>query len=74
MNKKRGQALVEFVIILPIFLFFLFAIIDFGKIISLKNQLESEMDEIIEEYKNDLPYKEITDNLNKNNKNARLEI
>ena len=56
MNKKRGQALVEFVVILPIFIFFLFAMIDFGKMIFIKNQLESEMDEVIEEYKNELSF------------------
>lgn len=74
MNKKRGQALVEFVVILPIFIFFLFAMIDFGKMIFIKNQLESEMDEVIEEYKNELSFGEITTNLNKNDKTARLEM
>ncbi len=40
MNRK-GQALVEFVLILPIFILFLFAIVDFGMIISKKNELEN---------------------------------
>ena len=31
MNNK-GQALIEFVLILPVFLFILFAVIDFGMI------------------------------------------
>lgn len=40
MNKK-GQALVEFVLILPVFILMLFVIIDFGFIISKKNELEN---------------------------------
>ena len=41
MKSNRGQALVEFVIILPVTLILLFAIIDFGRVISLKSNLES---------------------------------
>lgn len=41
MKSNRGQALVEFVIILPITLILLFAIIDFGRVISVKSSLES---------------------------------
>ena len=40
MNRK-GQALVEFVLILPIFLLILFAVVDFGMILSKKNELEN---------------------------------
>lgn len=40
MNRK-GQALVEFVLILPIFLLILFAVVDFGMIFSKKNELEN---------------------------------
>lgn len=51
MNRK-GQALIEFVLILPIFLFILFAIIDFGIIFSTKNNLENDSSDIIDLYKN----------------------
>lgn len=51
MNNK-GQALVEFVIILPIFIMILFAIIDFGMIINKKNDLENKSTDIIEMIKN----------------------
>ena len=47
MNRK-GQALVEFVLILPILIFILFAIIDFGTIFSTKNSLEGDSADIIE--------------------------
>ena len=44
--NKRGQALVEFVIILPILLLIIFAFIDFGRIIVCKNHLEGVMSEV----------------------------
>ena len=50
MNNK-GQALVEFVLILPIFIFLLFAVYDFGMIFSTKNNLESTSSDIISLYK-----------------------
>lgn len=51
MNNK-GQALVEFVIILPIFIMILFLVIDFGMIINKKNELENKSTDIIEMIKN----------------------
>ena len=45
MNKK-GQALVEFIIILPVFLMLLLAVFDYAKIIQTKMDLES----VIEDY------------------------
>lgn len=46
MNRK-GQALVEFVLILPVFILILFAIIDFGTILSKKNELENKSVDIV---------------------------
>lgn len=51
MNRK-GQALVEFVLILPIFLLILFAIVDFGIIINKKNQLENSSVDIVSMIRN----------------------
>lgn len=51
MNRK-GQALVEFVLILPIFLLILFAVVDFGMILSKKNELENVSVDIIAMLKN----------------------
>ena len=48
--NRAGQALVEFVIILPIFIFMIFAVIDLGKILYFQNNLESKMDEVITYY------------------------
>ena len=47
MNKK-GQALVEFVIVLPILILLIFAMFDIGKIIMTKNHLENKMTECID--------------------------
>ncbi len=41
MKSSKGQALIEFVIILPVFLMLIFAIIDFGRVIYEKNMLEN---------------------------------
>lgn len=46
MNRK-GQALVEFVLILPVFLMILFAIVDFGNLLYRKNQLENDSTDIV---------------------------
>ena len=51
MNRK-GQALVEFVLILPIFIFILFAVIDFGMILNKKNELENVSIDIVSMIKN----------------------
>lgn len=58
MNRK-GQALIEFVLILPVFLFILFAIIDFGVIFSTTNNLESDSADIIELFKNGTSLEEL---------------
>jgi hypothetical protein len=65
-NKTNtGQALVEFVIILPIFIFMIFSCLDLGKILYYKNNLESKMDDVITLYKdnkNDSEIKEFIGN------------
>ena len=48
--KKRGQALVEFIIILPIFLIIFLAVLDISKISLSKISLENRLSEIIESY------------------------
>lgn len=58
MNNK-GQALVEFVLILPVFILILFIIIDFGMIINVKNKLENNSFDIVEFVKNDKTEEEI---------------
>lgn len=45
--NKRGQALVEFIIILPIFILLMLAVFDYVRIIETKMKLESTMEDVI---------------------------
>ena len=58
MNKK-GQALVEFVLILPVLIFVIFAFIDVSRLMIMKNHLETVLNEVDIETKevNDKEYK-----------------
>ena len=58
MKNNKGQALVEFIIVLPIFLLLIISVIDFGNIISKKYSLENDIDVISDMY-NDSKYEEI---------------
>ena len=62
MNRK-GQALVEFVLILPVFILLVFAFIDIGKIILCKNKLESTMNDVVLLVRNDSSDLEISNYL-----------
>ena len=46
MKNNRGQALIEFVLILPVLLLLIFTLIDFGRIIVCKSHLEGVMNEV----------------------------
>lgn len=58
MNNK-GQALIEFVLILPVFIFILFAVVDFGIIFNSKSNLENDCSSIVELFKNGTSIEEI---------------
>ena len=60
MNNK-GQALVEFILILPVFIMILFVIIDFGRIFNKKSNLESISNDAISIYKENESLVEIQD-------------
>ena len=47
MLNRKGQALVEFILILPIFLMILFVIVDFGMIFNSKSILENTSNDIV---------------------------
>lgn len=74
MLDKKGQALVEFIIILPVFIFLVFGLIDFGKIIYIKNELNILLPDIEEMYKKNNTEEEITGLVKKNNKDNILDI
>lgn len=50
MNRK-GQALIEFIVIMPVIIYVIMIIVDFMVIFSNKNKLESNMNEIVSLYK-----------------------
>lgn len=50
MKNNRGQALIEFVLILPVILMILLYIIEFGRITLKKHELESDLDLIVTLY------------------------
>lgn len=52
MKNNKGQALIEFALILPVLLLVIISIVDFGNIILKKYSLENDIDNISELYKN----------------------
>ncbi len=72
--NKKGQALVEFVIILPIFIFMIFGVIDLGKILYTKNNLESKMEEVITAYESVPDIAELEKKLNLEKEHITLAI
>ena len=53
MKNNRGQALVEFVLVLPVLVLLLFGMIEFANIIKEKYELETHVDPAIALYKNE---------------------
>lgn len=74
MFNRKGQALVEFIIILPVIIFLVFGLIDFGKIIYIKNELNTLFPEIEKMYKNNNTEVEIKELVKKNNNDNILVI
>ena len=72
MNRK-GQALVEFVLILPVFILLVFAFIDVGKIILCKNNLESLMNDAVLLIKNNDNIEDVKKYVNENS-NYKIEV
>lgn len=64
MNRK-GQALVEFVILIPVIMMIIFVIIDFSNVFYQKNYLENVTNDVVrlkERGKSDQYVKKVTDN------------
>ena len=72
MNNK-GQALVEFILIIPIFMFILLGIIDISNIITNKYKLEDNLNVIVELYQNN-DKAELSSYINKENITIDYEI
>ena len=70
MNK--GQALVEFIIILPVALLLVLGVIDFGNIIYKKYTLENDLDTLVDLYQNDQA-QAMNDYVTKNNLSLNID-
>ena len=53
MKDNHGQALIEFVLVLPVFVLLVFGMIELGNLIYQKYNLETHVDPIIELYQNE---------------------
>ena len=53
MKNRKGQALVEFVLILPIIIILLLGLIDIGRVFIHKSELENNVTDIINLYQSD---------------------
>lgn len=78
MNRKKAQALVEFVLILPILIIIIFAIIDFGNIYLVKSDLESKLNIATDVLKTSADanslQSDIKNSLNDNKVNIKLDF
>ncbi len=63
MRNNKGQALIEFILVLPVLLLIIISIIDFGNIILKKYSLENDVDAVATLYKE---RKDVSSYLNKN--------
>jgi len=72
--NKRGQALVEFIIILPILIFIMLAIIDYGTISYNKSKIENIVTDVSSMFKNNETEEEINKFINNNDKLLKLDV
>ncbi len=73
MKSKKGQALVEFIIILPILIFILLAVIDYGVISFNKSKLENIITDLSDMYKNKESEEEINNFVKSNDKDLEIK-
>ena len=73
MKSKKGQALVEFIIILPILIFILLAVIDYGVISFNKSKLENIITDLSDMYKNKELEEEINNFVKSNDKDLEIK-
>jgi len=72
--NKRGQALVEFIIILPILIFIMLAIIDYGTFSYNKSKIENIVTDVSSMFKNKKTEEEIKEIINNNDKLLKLDV
>lgn len=65
MKNNKGQALVEFVLVLPVIIMLIFGMIEFGNLIYQRYQLETHIEPVMALYKSN--ESELLDTYKKNN-------
>lgn len=73
MLDKKGQALVEFLLILPILIMLIFTVIDFGRIFVNKSELENALSIINNIERENINENTISDLVNKN-KSKKINV
>jgi len=73
MLDKKGQALIEFVLILPILIMLLFAVIDFGNVFVNQNELETALGLLNDLEKTNINYNDIY-NLVNGNRSKKINV
>ena len=58
-NKQSGQALIEFIIILPVIILLIFSFVDLGRIVLENNRLEGLTTIVLDEYNKTKDYDEV---------------
>lgn len=58
-RNRKGQALIEFVIILPVLIMLIFSFIDLGRIILENNRLENLTTSVIDRYEKSNDYEDV---------------
>ncbi len=69
--NKKGQALVEFILLLPVFLYLILVIFDASKIFYVKNDLNGLITSVIDVYEEG---NNINEFIKKENKDNKIEI
>ena len=73
LKNRKGQALVEFVLILPIIIILLLGLIDIGRVFIHKSELDNNVTDIINIWKKEeLPIKDLEQEFKKRNIKVKI--
>lgn len=72
--NTRGQALVEFVLVIPVVIMLIFSSFDFLKILYEKTKLENVTNDCLNLMEKNYSYDEVSKKLKKQDKNIKIEI
>ncbi len=73
-KNNKGQALIEFVLLLPVIVFILFIVIDFASVFYKKNHLEGVLDDVVAMVENNKSNEEIINTIDDSSINYKISI